>query len=387
VLWVDEASLVGVRDMTRLFDVARDSGCRVVLSGDTAQHHSVARGDALRLLQARGGVQAVEVREITRQSGAYKHAVAALARGDTEQGLAELDRLGWVREIADPDARRSALTAEYLAASRTGSVLVVAPTHAEGDAVTADIRDHLRATDRLGRERTFRRLTPTHWTEAEKRDATRYVSGEHVLHFHQNAAGGVKRGTRQTVTDDRPVPTQLADRFEVYAAGELPLAEGDRVRVTANGNTADGRHRLTNGAIFTVGGFTLGGDLVLKENGWVVSRDYGFLAHGYAVTSHSSQGRTVDHVLLSEPAAALGAASREQFYVSVSRGKHGCTVYTDDRPALAAAVSASDRRVAATEVWAPDADEPLHQTRRAQQVMARSYPRPEHEAETTHERG
>ncbi|VTS07992.1 MobF family relaxase [Tuwongella immobilis] len=387
VLWVDEASLVGVREMTRLFDVARDTGCRVVLSGDTAQHHSVARGDALRLLQARGGVQAVEVREITRQRGAYKQAVGALARGDTEQGLAQLERLGWVREIADAAERRAALTAEYLAASRKGSVLVVAPTHAEGDAVTAEIRDKLRITGRLGTDQQrIRKLTPMHWTDAEKQDASRYISGQHVLHFHQNAAGGVRRGMQQTVTDDRPVPTMLADRFEVYAASELAISEGDRVRITANGSTADGRHRLTNGTIYTVSGFTAGGDIVFRENGWIVSKNYGFLAHGYAVTSHASQGRTVDHVLLSEPAASLGAASREQFYVSVSRGKHGCTVYTDDRAALAEAVSQSDSRITATEVWAKIAEESQQQTHRTQQVMARSYPQSEAESEATRER-
>ncbi|MGL6076750.1 MAG: MobF family relaxase [Fimbriiglobus sp.] len=352
VLLADEASLIGSRDMARLFDLAERTDCRVVLSGDTAQHHAVARGDALRVLQSQAGVRAVEVREIVRQTGEYKRAVAALAAGDTERGFEALDKLGWVKEIEDAGERRAALTAEYEEAARKGSVLVVAPTHAEGDAVTQSIRDRLRETGRLSsEERTFRRLVPLHWTQAEKQDTRRYVPGEHVLHYHQNAQGGIRRGTQRTVTHDQPVPVASADRYEVFEATELALAEGDRVRVTANGMTKDGRHRLTNGAIYSVSGFTTDGDIVFKENGWVVPKDFGFLAHGYAVTSHSSQGRTVDRVLISEPTAALGAASREQFYVSVSRGKLGATVFTDDKSALAAAVAESDRRVAASEVW------------------------------------
>ena len=46
---LDEAGAVGMDDMKRLFDLARDA--RIVLSGDTGQHASVARGDALRILE------------------------------------------------------------------------------------------------------------------------------------------------------------------------------------------------------------------------------------------------------------------------------------------------------------------------------------------------
>jgi conjugative relaxase-like TrwC/TraI family protein len=386
VLWADEASLIGARDMAKLFDLADRTGCRVVLSGDTAQHHAVARGDALRVLQSQAGVRAVEVREIVRQTGDYKRAVAELAAGHTERGFRALDDMGWVRQIDDPGQRLAALTAEYEDAARKGSVLVVAPTHAEGDAVTDSIRTRLRDTGRLSTdERTFRRLVPLHWTRAEKQDATRYTPGEHVLHFHQNAGGGITRGSQRTVTHDLPVPVGSADRFEVYQAQELALAERDRVRVTANGTTKDGRHRLTNGSIYTVSGFTADGDIVFKENGWVVSREFGFLAHGYAVTSHSSQGRTVDRVLISEPTAALGAASREQFYVSVSRGKHGCTVYTDDKAALAAAVAQSDHRPAASEVWS--ADEHVAHTRRSEALQTHYRTEQVQQHEVTHERG
>ena len=46
---LDEAGAVGMDDMKRLFDLTRDA--RIVLSGDTGQHASVARGDALRILE------------------------------------------------------------------------------------------------------------------------------------------------------------------------------------------------------------------------------------------------------------------------------------------------------------------------------------------------
>ena len=69
--------------------------------------------------------------------------------------------------------------------------------------------------------------------------------------------------------------------------------------MTANGRTADGRHRLNNGALYTVKGFTPAGDVVV-DNGWVIGRDFGHVAHGYVVTSHASQGKTVDKVLIGQ---------------------------------------------------------------------------------------
>ncbi len=44
VIWVDEAGLLSVEDMKQLFDIAGEQKARVILMGDTRQHHSVERG-------------------------------------------------------------------------------------------------------------------------------------------------------------------------------------------------------------------------------------------------------------------------------------------------------------------------------------------------------
>jgi hypothetical protein len=56
---------------------------------------------------------------------------------------------------------------------------------------------------------------------------------------------------------------------------------------------AKGKDRLNNGAVYEVEGFTKEGDIRLA-NGFVVPKDYGGITHGYVVTSHASQGKTVD---------------------------------------------------------------------------------------------
>ncbi len=74
--------------------------------------------------------------------------------------------------------------------------------------------------------------------------------------------------------------------------------------------------------------------------------------HGYAVTSHSSQGKTVDEVLLVPSSRSFGAVNREQFYVSISRGRERVHVFTDDAGLLALRVTDSHERQAAIELQA-----------------------------------
>ena len=347
VIWIDEAGLLGTRTTAEVFDLADKLDARVILSGDRRQHGSVERGAALRLLETEAGLVPAEIREIQRQKGEYKQAVQALSEGRTADGFNQLDKLGWVREVAETD-RYKALAEEYVAAVSAGkSALVVSPTHREGDWITYEIRAHLKEAKRLGGdERRMIALTNANLTEAERRDPFNYSPGDVVV-FHQNTKG-YTRGQRVVVGDD-PLPLSEAARFTVYHPSILAVAPGDFIRITRNGATADGKHRLNNGAIYTVKGFDAKGNIVLT-NGWTVAKDFGHLAYGYAVTSHAAQGKTVDRVFIGESAQSFPAASREQFYVSVSRGRERATIYTDDKEALLDAVNRSDDRFSATEM-------------------------------------
>jgi len=348
LIWIDEAGLLGTKATADVFALADKLDARVLLSGDRRQHGSVERGAALRLLEEEAGLVPAEVKEIKRQSGAYKEAVKSLAEGHAAEGFKRLDELGWVREI-DHEERYKQMAADYLATIKQGkSALVVSPTHAEGDRITGEIRKALRESKKLkGDERTFHILENANLTPAERGDAVNYAAGD-VLVFHQNAKG-FTRGDRVAVNGGRPLPLDQAKRFQAFHSSTLRLARGDTVRITKNGPTADGKHRLNNGAIYKVKKFDEGGNIVF-DNGWTVGRNFGFLSHGYVVTSHASQGKTVDRVFVGQGSDSFVASSREQFYVSASRARQQVTVYTDDKEALLDAVSRSEDRVSATEL-------------------------------------
>jgi conjugative relaxase-like TrwC/TraI family protein len=362
VIWIDEAGLMSVRSLARVADLAEKENCRIILSGDTAQHRAVERGDALRILEKHAGLHAAKLTEIRRQKAdAHKAVVADLRAGHLDQAINELDKLGMLREM-DADQRHEALATDYAAAISEGkSALVISPTHAEGERVTREIRSQLKESRKLGGdEREFNQLKNLQWTQAQRADAQNYQAGM-VIQFHQNLAG-FQRGDRVNVKarDERGVsverrngdlaslPMNLAARFQVYESRQISVATGDLIRITQNGFTKD-RRRLNNGDLKQVKGFTKDGDIKLT-NGWVVSKDYGNLAHGYCLTSYSSQSKGVDRVFVAESSESFRAADREQFYVSASRFKEALTIYTDDKQQLLEAVRKSSHRPSATDL-------------------------------------
>jgi ATP-dependent exoDNAse (exonuclease V) alpha subunit len=368
VILIDEASMLGTRDMRRVFELAEGLSARVILVGDRRQHRSVTAGEPLKLLEENAGIKVAAVTEILRQQGDYKKAAKALSEGHTHEAFAELDKLGWIKEVEN-GSRYQQLAGAYLSAvaekKRGGqekTAIVVSPTHAEADKITQAIRDGLRARGKLGKERLVNGWIPTHLTDAEKADRTQYEPG-YLLQFHQNAAGGHKKGSRLVVSEGSAVPTEVAKRFEVYRPTQVALAVGDRVRITAGGKTKDGKHRLNNGSLLTVERFTKRGDLVV-DHGWVVDRDFGHLTHGYVATSHASQGITVDKVYVGMSSESFPATSQRSAYVALTRGKEQVQVFTDDRKELLRAASRADDPLSATELSQAMQPKPTGRNRR-----------------------
>jgi conjugative relaxase-like TrwC/TraI family protein len=387
VLWIDEAGLLSVKDMKRLFDVAKEQNARVILSGDSAQHNAVLRGDALRVLEENKAMPFATLSQIRRQTNeTYRKAVSLISKADSigkdgqtglEAGLATLDGMGAIIETQGEE-RYKQIAADYLDVISQRkyngdykTALVVSPTNAEARHVTDAIRETLRESGKLSaKERDFTALRSCNLTEAERTDAANYLPGE-VVQFHQNAKG-FTRGERVTiksagsagVTVTRSngstalLPFTETSKAQVYRPEKLALAEGDKIRITQNGFTNEtrrgalgikGKDRLNNGAVYEVEGFNKAGDIKLT-NGFVIPKDYGGITHGYVVTSHASQGKTVDVSLVALGSESFAAANREQLYVSLSRGREAVRIYTDDKAEMFDAVQGSSARLSATEL-------------------------------------
>lgn len=230
------------------------------------------------------------------------------------------------------------------------TVLVVDPTHRDGDLLSEQLRALRKEAGLIDREeRTFTRLVPQSWTNAEKGDAGRY-EGDEVVQFFRNS-GPYKAGERVKATELLPQLARVKpEHFQVYAEQPINLARGDTVRITAGVKTRDG-NRLDNGRIDEIAGFTAGGDPVLF-NGWVLDSRGGLhLKHGLVSTSHAAQSKTHDIVLAAMNRASAAAMGAEQGYVTVSRGRERGMIFTDmTRHELLGAMRKEDTRRSATEL-------------------------------------
>ena len=363
VLWCDEAGLVGSKTIAEFFRLADKLDARVILTGDKRQNPSVERGSVLHLLESEAGIKNAELTKIERQRDAYKYkeAVEALSEGRSKEGFEKLDALGWIHAIADGAERYGRLAADYVDTVASGrECLVISPTHQEGrEHVIREIRRVLMERGMLGADRrVFRVLQNANLTEAQRGDAMEYLPDD-VLQFHQNAKG-YRRGDR-IIAGEPELPLHLAKRFTVFRSRELEIAPGDRVRITNNGWTKDGRHKLINGKLYRIEKFTKGGDIVLS-NGWTVAKDFGHIAHGYCVTNYAAQGKTVNHrVLVAHSDMSLPATTKEGFYVACSRARQSVGIYCDDKESLKEAVGISNERITATEM--------VNQAARAREVV------------------
>lgn len=346
VLWVDEAGLLGTKDMTALLEIATRQNARLILGGDTRQHASVVRGDALRILNTVAAIEVAEVNKIYRQKNAeYRAAIEDLSKGDVAAGFQKLDRIGSIKEV-DHTKINEALVSDYMNAIRQGkSALVISPTHAQGEAITKDIRERMRLEKLLGKkDKEFVQFKSRNLTQAEKADVRNFEDGQ-VVQFSQNVKG-FTRGSMWTVEKDgpdvmlrnnegirKPLPHQNSHRYDVFDKRCLQLAKGDKVLITRTG--FDSQHkRLENGDIFEVAsvkndGVTLRN--VRSGNTVNLGDDFGHIAYAHYVTSHASQGKTVDQVFIYQPAETFAATNAKQFYVSASRGREKALIYTNDK--------------------------------------------------------
>src|SRR5271165_4169219 len=380
VITVDEWGLLSNRSGHDLLRIAKEHGALVRFVGDTRQGVAVEAGDFGRTLEQHSNLRSVSISKISRQRDPeYRAAVMEMAASKVAAGLARLDQKGWIHEEKSGYLIEAAK--RYLELSEFGDklvtergephVLAVGPTHAEIRAFTADVRAAMRSEGALSGPVIKRRAFIAHdTTRAMRRDSNTYTPGMAVtLVSEKSKVRGLSAREVYTVkeTPKKKDFVTLVDahgkehtinvrangeKLELGAIGEIELQAGDRLWFRAN---ASG---VTNGTLATLAGTDKQGRLVTTD-GFVVPEDYLKIAHGYATTSHSSQGLTANF------AVVFGASfDQKAIYVSHSRARERVDTYVPSKEAfLARAERAQGERLGVLEAIA-DArkknDGPMH---------------------------
>jgi len=152
LLVIDEASMLSIPQMLWLVKHAQKRDSRVLVVGDSAQHRTVERGNALRILEQSGSVRYVELLQTQRQKvPALKAAIEDLKAGRLQNGWQKLEQHGVIKELTDVAELRKSAVEQHLSGLRAGkSSLMICPRHEEARKVAAIVRQQLKAEGAIG---------------------------------------------------------------------------------------------------------------------------------------------------------------------------------------------------------------------------------------------
>jgi conjugative relaxase-like TrwC/TraI family protein len=352
VLLVDEAGQISGRDMRALLAKAQADGLRVVLSGDTRQHGAVQASNALEAIEWFANPTKAELSgeaAIKRQENVlYRSAVADAEAGRVASAIEKLDQLGSIRET---DNALGAVAASASAGFAKGeSLLVLSQTNSGVESLNREIRTQLVKSGvvEAGREVAALRLVDA--TEAQKSRMETYSGGRFLVSNSKgdNWQAGEKlqvvraAGNRGLVAVNEAgrevkISRRNLARFSVAAATKIEVGRGDKVQL--RGNLREGKSLVaSNREVLTVQDVREDGTILARNSKGKeinIPANFGRLSHGYALTSYSSQGATVDRVLVAD-SGSKGASGQKEFYVSISRGRQSVEIFTSDKEDLLA---------------------------------------------------
>jgi ATP-dependent exoDNAse (exonuclease V) alpha subunit len=309
--------------------------------------------------------------EIVRQKDpALKSAVELLAKGQVSAALDSLQQQGRVREISGTEERIRAIARSYVESPE--KTLIVSPDNASRRELNVAVRQELKAHGTLAPEdRSFRVLVQRQdMTGAERswashyeiNDVVRYARGSKVAGIEAGAYGTVaainaaanlltveKSSGEQAVYD----PRRLTG-VSVYREIDREFSVGDRIQFTAPDKSLGVANRDL-GAIESIApdgriSARLDSNRQVEFN----AQEHRHFDHGYAVTSHSSQGLTAERVLVNADTGVHPELLNSRFgYVSISRASHEATIFTDDMTKLSPQLSADVSKTSALETQPP----------------------------------
>ncbi len=286
VFVIDEAGMVGSRQLARFIGEAEERGAKIVLVGDHEQLQAIGAGAPFRAIAEQIGH--VELSGIRRQRHDWqRQASVAFATHKTAEGLAAYRDHGDIHFAESRDKAMAQIVGDYVADSEKradGTRVAMAHRRADVRALNAAIRSELQNRQRLvrspglgddvdrgdgeaGRELTFQ-------TNNGKRA---FAAGDRIIFLENNRDLNVKNGMLGTVEN--------VEKGLIIAR-------------------LDGR----------------GGDSVS-----IPTDSYQAIDHGYATTIHKNQGATVDRAFV----LASSTMDRHLTYVAMTRHRDGVQLYAD----------------------------------------------------------
>ena len=373
---LDESSLAGSRQM-RGFLQKIGSNDRVLVIGDTRQHQAVDAGRPFQQMQD-AGMRTSQLDQIMRQRSNpdLLAAVQQLASGKVELGIKMLADQKRITEIQNPKDRITAIAKDYAASPE--KTLVVSPDNKSRQQINETVRAELLARNVLSKDgQQFKTLSHrSDMTGADRTWAARYDVGDVLQYTRGSKEQGLKQDSFATVrgvdTRANTITVERADGKNVtydprrlkgvnaYKETSREFATGDRIQFTSQQKDL----KVANRDLGTITSMHPG-QMTVKLDG-KNERSITFdpeklrgLDHGYAVTSHSSQGLTARRVIVNvDTEASRNLVNSRLAYVAISRAETDARIYTNDVANLGQKLAANVDKTSAVSFQKKRAEDP-----------------------------
>jgi ATP-dependent exoDNAse (exonuclease V) alpha subunit len=363
---VDESSLASTNQMRDFLSRLAPQD-RVLLIGDTRQHQGVEAGRPFEQLQE-AGMRTAKLDQIVRQKDPeLKSVVEMLATGQVPAALDALQKQGRVREIPDAEERIRAIARSYVESPE--KTLIVSPDNASRRELNTAVRHELKASGIIASdEQSLRVLVQRQdMTGAERSWASRYEINDVIRYARGSKSTGIAAGeygkvvginssanvltVKRTTGEVANYDPRRLTGVSVYREAAREFSVGDRIQFTA----PDKSLGVANRDLAAIESVTPDGRISARlDNGQKIefdSEEHRHFDHGYAVTSHSSQGLTAERVLINADTNVHPDLLNSRFgYVSISRASHDATLFTNDMAKLNPQLSAEVSKSAALDI-------------------------------------
>jgi ATP-dependent exoDNAse (exonuclease V) alpha subunit len=363
---VDESSLASTNQMRELLlRIAPND--RVLLIGDIRQHQGVEAGRPFQQLQE-AEMRTAALDDIFQQKNpSLKSVVELLATGHVSAALDALQQKRGVKEIPNAEERVRAIAKSYVESPE--KTLLVSPDNASRHELNVAVRQELQATGAVAPEdHNFRVLVQRQdMTGAERSWASHYEINDVIRYTRGSKAIGIGAGAYASVIAIDPAANLLTVEkpnhelatydprrltgVSVYRETDREFSVGDRIQFTA----PDKSLGVANRDLAVIEAIHPDGRMIagLGDNRQIEfnASEHRHFDHGYAVTSHSSQGLTAERILVHADTRVHPDLLNSRFaYVSISRASHEATLFTDDIAKLGPQLGADVSKTSALEI-------------------------------------
>ena len=368
IVIMDEASMTGLFDMNAVIEKCRQNNAKLVMLGDIKQIQSIAAGNSFEQAQ-KLGLSTAELWESRRQKDAnYAKTVELFAKGQTKKSFESIVKSNKIAEFNDEEKVKAVINKydEFKEKNPNASVLITCNTNAEKDLINDIIHNQKVEKNEILNEKEYIVSKNKNLSEIDARFAKNYESGDKIFLKDNSQIGKSGEEFKVESTDTSKNIVNLVN-LKTHEKQVLDLKNPD-LASKIGGITREETEKLgindrimllKNDRLFNVKNGQMGKIIDVKDNFMTVKigeenketdiikidlSKYNNLTKAYAVSINKSQGMTADCVICSLKSDVI---NKNNFYVSLSRGKNDYYIVTDSIDKTAENIEIAQKKTSA----------------------------------------